>query len=85
MKTALILAGAITIVLMSMEGPASASSAPPKKALEVLEDVKALNKALDEGLARYKRNIIDDWVGTIKNFGQKLSDDAMAWVNSYSG
>ena len=46
MKTALILAGAITLVLISMERPASGSPAPPPP--EAMND--------NEGLVRQKRD-----------------------------
>ena len=52
MKTALILAGAIALVLISMESPAFGSPAPPNEAIATLIG-DTLND--NEGLVRQKR------------------------------
>ena len=53
MKTALILAGAITLVLISMERPASGSPAPPPPEAIASPMSDSLND--NEGLVRQKR------------------------------
>merc|ERR1712117_848826 len=76
MKTALVLVGAVTLVLMSMEGPASASPAPSETAeeatqdmgaIKVLEDIRALNDALEahEQAVRQKRDLLGKIGGMI--------------------
>ena len=85
MKTAFILAGAITLVLMSMEGPASASPAPSNEAVKVFNDwAFALKKAPGSEpeccpcRSRGKRSIFGD-IGTLnkcykilRDFGENL-------------
>ena len=52
MKTTLILAGAITLMLISMESPAFGSPAPPNEAITSLMSDTLIN---NEGLVRQKR------------------------------
>ena len=52
MKTALILAGAIALVLISMESPAFGSPAPPNEAIASLMSDTLID---NEGLVRQKR------------------------------
>merc|ERR1712012_1215394 len=84
MKTALLLVGAVTLVLMSMEGPASASPAPSETeeeaiqdmgAIKVLEDVRALNDALEahEQALRQKRDIFSSISGMVSGLVSKVS------------
>ena len=52
MKTTLILAGAIALVLISMESPVFGSPAPPNKAIATLMSDTLID---NEGLVRQKR------------------------------
>ena len=61
MKTALILAGAITLVLISMESPAFGSPAPPNKAIASLMSDTLID---NEGLVRQKRGLIPFFSGS---------------------
>ena len=58
MKPALILAGAITLVLISMESPAFGSPAPPNEAIASLMSDTLID---NEGLVRQKRGTGARW------------------------
>ena len=84
MKATLILAGAIALLLMSMEGPASASPAPGGAAVKVFSDLNGL-KDIIEGepeccpcRSRGKRSLLGDIVELnncykiLRDFGEEL-------------
>ena len=67
MKTILILAGAIALVLISMESPAFGSPAPPNKAIATLMSDTLID---NEGLVRQKR--FDSWTRDWTNWMERV-------------
>jgi len=82
MKTAFILAGAITLVLMSMEGPASASPAPSTGATKVLNDLNGLKDILNGHERRLKRSLFGDIGSSLGTLTTKF-EDFEPWVDNY--
>ena len=85
MKTALILAGAVTLVLMTMERPASGSPAPapsaPKEAIEAILALKALDEAIKANGGRQKRSLWGDLGKDLEDLVHKGGDKFGDWVD----